>query len=233
MKRIHDVLERIIDILAVTIVAESFLRFIGISQIKLGTMRSLDYIFILVLALDLVYRWSQVGFKKAFIGEHWLELVSLIPNMPVFRLFRIFRIIKKSKVKGFFRFVHDMLKNNGLYYVIFIVIILAIFGGGMLFRVEEGAIENVNDAIWLAFVTMTTVGYGDFAPTTDAGRLIAIILMIIGIGFLSVLTGSIASFFTHRRKANRHKEDLVDIGQLSEEDKKMVHSYIEFLKSKE
>jgi len=233
MKKIHDVLERIIDFLAITIVIESFLRFIGLSTIEFVTMRLFDYVFIVVLALDLFYRWYLVDFKFSFIKESWLELISLIPNMPALRLFRIFRIIKKSKIKNFFKFVHEMLKNNGLYYVIFIVIILAIFGGGILFRVEEGAIENVNDAIWLAFVTMTTVGYGDFAPTTDGGRLVAIILMIIGIGFLSVLTGSIASFFTHRRKQLQRKEDMVDIGFLSDDDKKMVHSYIEFLKSKE
>ena len=51
------------------------------------------------------------------------------------------------------------------------------------------------DALWWAFVTATTVGYGDISPSTAGGRIVAIMLMLVGIGFISTLTGTIASFF--------------------------------------
>jgi voltage-gated potassium channel len=57
--------------------------------------------------------------------------------------------------------------------------------------------ENVpaNEAIYWWLTTMTTVGYGDVVPTTDTGRIVAVIVMMVGIGFVAVLTGAIAQRF--------------------------------------
>ena len=57
-----------------------------------------------------------------------------------------------------------------------------------------------SDALWWSFVTCTTVGYGDLSPETTIGRVTAVILMMFGIGFLGMLTGSITTFFTNRIK---------------------------------
>jgi hypothetical protein len=62
--------------------------------------------------------------------------------------------------------------------------------------------------IWWAVVTVTTVGYGDLAPTTVAGRIVAIVLMFVGIGFLSVLTATIASFFVKSERSPESEEIL-------------------------
>lgn len=59
------------------------------------------------------------------------------------------------------------------------------------------------DGTWWAIVTVTTVGYGDVYPTSVSGRIVAIIVMLVGVGFLAVLTATIASFFV---KADRNDE---------------------------
>ena len=55
-------------------------------------------------------------------------------------------------------------------------------------------------------MTVTTVGYGDFYPTTVQGRLVGIVLMFVGIGFLSLLTASIASRFVKEERSDERDE---------------------------
>src|SRR5204862_2850619 len=67
-----------------------------------------------------------------------------------------------------------------------------------IYAVEQGQnnnIQSVGDALWWAVVTTTTVGYGDVSPVTGEGRLIAVGLMVVGIGFIGVFTATITSFF--------------------------------------
>ncbi|MDI1289432.1 MAG: potassium channel family protein, partial [bacterium] len=73
-----------------------------------------------------------------------------------------------------------------------------------VWRVEDGApgatITTFRDAVWWAIVTTTTVGYGDYTPVTPAGRAIAIVVMIVGVGLIGTVSATVAAFFVSRRK---------------------------------
>jgi voltage-gated potassium channel len=60
--------------------------------------------------------------------------------------------------------------------------------------------------VWWAITTVTTVGYGDLYPESNAGRILAVAVMIIGIGFVAILTANIASYFVEKDK-NKENED--------------------------
>jgi voltage-gated potassium channel len=59
---------------------------------------------------------------------------------------------------------------------------------------------NVGDGLWWAIQTVTTVGYGDLVPTSTAGRIVAALVMVVGIGFLTVVTAAITSAFIESAK---------------------------------
>ncbi|QOV41079.1 potassium channel family protein [Streptomyces ferrugineus] len=87
---------------------------------------------------------------------------------------------------------------------------LLVFGALAVLEVERGkpgaSIHTLGDAIWWAFTTMTTVGYGDMAPTTGLGRALAIGLMLSGIALLGVVTANIAAWFIARFESENEEE---------------------------
>lgn len=62
------------------------------------------------------------------------------------------------------------------------------------------------DGVWWAMTTVTTVGYGDIVPQTNGGRVIAIVVMVVGIGFIALLTAAAAERFLRSEQAERREK---------------------------
>lgn len=90
------------------------------------------------------------------------------------------------------------------------------------------------DALWWSIVTCTTVGYGDISPSTLPGRIIAVFLMIVGIGLISMLTGTITTYFTKIKPADEPEgtDNTNILDTLSEEQMEKVIEYATFLKNR-
>ncbi|HIC51160.1 MAG TPA: hypothetical protein EYO96_00760 [Candidatus Marinimicrobia bacterium] len=96
-------------------------------------------------------------------------------------------------------FLRKLLRNSffQVFSGILIVMVIGGWGIGKLEGVSE--ITKGNNPFWWAIVTMTTVGYGDFSPSSGAGRLFSVIIMFGGISLTALLTASISSIFVTRR----------------------------------
>ena len=95
-----------------------------------------------------------------------------------------------------------MFKNINLNYfpkVIVAILIIWLTGGILIRIIESESFNSLGTSLWWTIVTMTTVGYGDFYPKTDLGRILAIIIMLSGIGLISIVTATIASSFTTQK----------------------------------
>ena len=79
------------------------------------------------------------------------------------------------------------------------ILLTMVIGGIVLQWLEPGEISKDDNPYWWAIVTMTTVGYGDFSPSTPAGRIFAVLIMFIGISLVSLLTASISSIFVAQK----------------------------------
>ena len=105
--------------------------------------------------------------------------------------------------------------RSALLVVALIAILMIGLAGNVVLLFERNApganILTGEDAFWWTFVTITTVGYGDYFPVTGAGRMIAIFIMTVGIGFFTVLTGYLATnFLSHRQQEEAEEQEDVD-----------------------
>lgn len=175
----------------------------------------IDYTILIIFAIDYFTRLFFAESKKTFIKNNIIDLIAIIPFNSVFqaartlritRLIKLTRLIKITRLARAFVFLNKFkkkidrfLKTNNFNYVLWITGLTVLFGAiGMCFTEHE----SFADGLWWSFVTVTTVGYGDISPSTSAGRVIAAILMLIGIGFIGMLTGTIATFFIKTKEKN-------------------------------
>ena len=101
-------------------------------------------------------------------------------------------------------------------------------------HIEDSQINTFGDALWWAVVTVTTVGYGDFAPVSVEGRIIAVVMMLLGIALIGVVTASVAAAFVRltsegeelddeEREVVRHEQLLKRIDRLESRIESMAH----------
>ncbi|MFQ5772059.1 MAG: potassium channel family protein [bacterium] len=95
------------------------------------------------------------------------------------------------------RRILQFMKRENLHHLLLVVLIL-IFIGTLGIAIFEPQMKWI-DAVWWSFVTLTTVGYGDISPATLGGRVVAILIMIMGIGILGLFTATIASIFVEKK----------------------------------
>lgn len=177
----------------------------AIIDISNGLSRELhmiDSIIYIIFVIDYITRLILSDDRKNFFSENIFDLISIIPLNSAFRIFRTFKILKLTKLFKFIRFFSvsgrllntfkKFLDTNGFKYVLLLSSSLVIIGGFLISYFES---MSFFDGIWWAFVTATTVGYGDLYPSTPIGRIIACVLMLSGIGLIGALTSTITSFF--------------------------------------
>jgi hypothetical protein len=89
--------------------------------------------------------------------------------------------------------------------VLFLLMLVVEFGGMFVYladqRSPDANITTASDAVWWAYVTVTTIGYGDRYPVTNAGRVFALAVAAAGVGLFGVLTGYLANAFLSPKKA--------------------------------
>jgi voltage-gated potassium channel len=164
--------------------------------------------------IDFFYRFFTTSSKRNyfFLGLGWADLLSCWPGsglrtLRVFRLARVYRLMKTYGYKRIVSEITDKRAQIAIYLVVVLVTIVLQIGSTWVLRFEDvnpdANIKTGADALWWAFVTITTVGYGDKYPTTNGGRLIGVVLMTTGVGIFSVFTGFIANSFLAPRKKKR------------------------------
>jgi voltage-gated potassium channel len=213
----------------------------------------LDTVILIVFTVDYVVRFVNARDKWKFVRTNICDLIAIIPFYTIFRLFRAVSLTKTTRLAKLLRFfklprlfaflyrplkkAHKFFNTNGFKYVVFVTAIMIIIGG-VLIHFAEGM--SYGDGIWWAFVTATTVGYGDISPTTFYGRMIAMVLMLLGIGLIGTVTSTLTSYFLNvgtksvkDETIENIKTRLDDFDQLSQADVDDICEILKSLKKKE
>jgi voltage-gated potassium channel len=165
----------------------------------------LSYVDLIVCAIFfvdfLVSLWKAPSRMHYLRTWGWIDLISSIPVIDaarwarIGRILRIIRILRAMKIAGGF-FGRRRAENSVLAALLAVVVLVTLCS--MLMVVLEkspgSTITSAETAVWWALATITTVGYGDVAPVTSEGRIVAAALMVAGVGVFSTLSGVLAAW---------------------------------------
>lgn len=148
------------------------------------------YIFSFYGVIDFL---STIPLYLSFIlvGSNYLLTVRALRLLRIFRILKITRYIKESN-----KLTRALLHSRAKILIfLFTVVIVCIIAGTLMYLIEgeESGFKSIPMSIYWCIVTLTTVGYGDIAPVTPLGQLLAAIIMIMGYGIIAVPTGIISA----------------------------------------
>lgn len=202
-------------------------------------MYEFDYIVVILFSIDYVLRWLVADQtldkgKKSFLlyPFTWWAIFDLLTILPiafptrfqvflVFRIFRLFRFMPLfPRVNASLNFLtKSVLRNSNTLWVVFISLALLIITFSLVLLHFEGgqsddprSIKNFGDAVWFSFITIFTIGYGDYAVFTNAGKVVTTIMAIIGAINVALVTAIVVDGFN--QSTREIKENMPELQKI-------------------
>lgn len=179
-----------------------------------GTMLTIQGVIWIAFLVDIIIRTVISKRSWRFLWTHPLDVIAVL--VPAARPLKVLTAFTQGAA-----FASSAGRLKTMQAVILSVVLLLWIGSVAVLAAErevsDSAINTFGDALWWAFVTVTTVGYGDFAPVSVEGRVIAVLMMLVGIALIGVVTASVAAWFValtsggeeerdEAREVSRHEE---------------------------
>jgi voltage-gated potassium channel len=220
VRRAYDVA---ILILSVYVIGQLSIEVIlELSEQTAETLTLIDFTIACVFLVDWTVFFFLADRKGHYLKTRWLDLIASIPFAQVLRPLRVLRVVRLARtlrlvrgLKGMLPILRTLTANparSALTIYLALTTVIYVYCTVGLFNFEKGINESIatfGDALWLAFTTLTSVGYGDLYPITSGGRIMAVILTVVGMGLFGLATGEIAALilrYVREDKANESVE---------------------------
>ncbi len=178
-----------------------------------------DPVVLVLFVVLFAWRWWICDNRQAYLKQNWLDLVLIVllasPLLRIFSALRVMRLLPALRVGALVRANRKrLLRLIIVSQESFPAAMTLVFGfvfvfGSSVYFIEHGVNEqfgSISDGLWWAFVTLTTVGYGDVYPQTAAGRIVAVFTMIFGIALYSLVVANL-TFFVEQQGRKREQEE--------------------------
>ena len=209
-----------------------------------GVFEIIELVTVIIFSIEYLLRlWTAdlLYPDKSFLGSRirflfsWDGIVDLLTILPfyflsgfiVFRMLRVVRIFRLFRINAqydSFNVITSVLKErrNQIISSVFIILILMLASSIGMYSAEHNAqpevFDNAFSGMWWSISTLLTVGYGDIYPVTVVGKIMAIIISLLGVGVVAVPTGIISAGFVEQYSKNEHSgsrfEDISEIGEI-------------------
>jgi voltage-gated potassium channel Kch len=174
---------------------------------------AMNTLFSVIFLGDFLFRLATAPSRTSYFFRQfgWADLLASLP-LPQFKILRIFRLIRVYRLMrdlGPRTIARTLIRDragSALLVLLLMGILVLQFGSLFMLYLEQDApganITSASDALWYTIVTISTVGYGDQFPVTDAGRLWGSVIIVIGVGIFGTFTGYLANLFLSPRKSD-------------------------------
>jgi voltage-gated potassium channel len=149
--------------------------------------------------VELVVMLAVVPNRRAWLRDNPLDLIIVVLTPPVLpgglQSLRVLRLLRLVRLLRLAQLSREVFSLEGLRYAMLLAV-LTIFGGAALFQAFEKGNQHLNfgDSLYWALTTMTTLG-SNYYPTTTGGQIVSTVTLLVGIGFVALLTGAFAQRF--------------------------------------
>jgi voltage-gated potassium channel len=195
-------------------------------------LRIAEWVFTIIFTLEYILRMISIKKPWYYISSFYgiIDLISVIPTyisifvvggqylliIRALRLLRIFRVLKLTRYMGEASSLGKALNASRHKITVFmwVVFTIVIIMGTLMYLIEGGSngFTSIPRSIYWAIVTLTTVGYGDIAPQTVLGQILASLIMILGYAIIAVPTGIVTSEITQQKINSRIIQDCKKCG---------------------
>jgi len=193
-----------------------------------------DFVICVVFAVEFLKRSRASEARGQFFKRHWYELPALVPALALDLMIGLPILSAGLRALRLIRFVRVIIAGNLLRRGVdsatrfeqrIHLLYLAVIAGGLViaasfavlaieFRIAASPIKGVADALWWGLATVTTVGYGDIVPATALGRIIGMLLMVVGVGAMAAFVSQVSAALVESRLAKRAGLRNVGVAQL-------------------